>query len=213
MKKQLVIIIAILAATIALTSTLLFIAPSFSTPTINTSWFIVCNTGNTAHVKWIYDTYGGTIVNITEPQKYNNFGQNLLIIGGSHDLGREAPWIELWPTMEIIRPDTYPGVRFEWDYSLNAWSIVTPKTVYYPTSSNQLGFIARGYDYKLRRWIVVVLGYDWWGTAYGAKLICTQWDTVVRQNSYVIFKCTTYGGTETIPTYADFDGSIVEYGG
>lgn len=216
-KSTTVSIVTILViVTIGITS-FWYISPSLAGPNIDDSWLIVCHANDSwdpFSAQWVRGKYGGTIINIALPNEYNEHGQNLFIIGGSAFLSEQAPWLEANFPLAITRPSTFPDVGYTWDDDLNRWEIRTPTTTYYPDEDNEIGFIARGYDYTLRRWIVACLGYNWWGTAYGAKLICTQWDKLVIDNSYVIFKCTAYGGVDpTQWSFSDFDGIILEYGG
>lgn len=205
------IIVVVAIAVIAIS---LFIMPSVSTPNIDNSWLIVTRTDEKHDSKsatWIKNTYGGSIVSIKESRNYDAFGQNLIIVGGSADLAEQAPWLEEWGPMAIARPDTYPTVRFVWDSAANSWQIVTPKATYVTNSNYRLGFIARGYSYALRRWIVAVIGYDWQSTAYGASLVCTWKGALDR--SYVVFHTTKFGSDDpTTWTFSSFDGEIIEYG-
>jgi len=215
-KSTVSIVVVILALSITISS-LWYIAPVLTGPHIDDSWQIVCRTNDTwdpYSAQWIKDKYGGTIINIAEPQEYNQRGENLLVIGGSAILSEQAPWLEIWGPLAITKPHTFPDVRFEWDDDINDFKLVTPTAIYYPNQDNELGFIARGYDYTLRRHIVACLGYNWYATAFGAKLLCTQWDKLVGNNTYVVFKCTSWGNVDpTQWSLSDFDGIILEYGG
>jgi hypothetical protein len=221
MKKQFVIIlVAVLAATIALSSTLLFIAPSFSMPIINGSWLIAYNAANTIgddlqSAEWVQAKYGGTLVDIGDNTiNFNAFGQNIFIIGGSKSLAEQALWIGLDPKWYGVKcPDTYLGMQYYHDALGNSHTI-TPKGTDYLKSypDNDYGAITKGYDYGLRRWIVVCIGFSGYCTAYGAKLICTQWNAAMT-HTYIIYQCTEHGGVNpTTWTMDQFNGAIIEEG-
>jgi len=222
MKKQLLIIIAVLAATIAVSSTLLFIAPSFATPQINGSWLIAYNAKNTIGddlktAEWVQAKYGGTLVDIGDNTiNFNAFGQNIFIIGGSKSLAEQAgEWIGLKPEWYGVKsPDTYPTGKIYWrpDSSTSMYPVhmVTPTTDYTLDDNHDYGVIYKGYDYGLRRWIVVCIGYSGYCTAYGAKLICTQWSTVIKY-TYVVYQVTEHGGSNpTTWTMDQFNGVLIE---
>jgi len=225
MKKQyLIILVAVLAATIALSSTLLFIAPSFSMPTINDSWLIAYNAKNTIGddlktAEWVQAKFGGTLVDIGDDTfNFNAFGQNIFIIGGSKSLAEQAgEWIGLKPEWYGVKtPDTYPAGKIYWrpDSSTSIYPVhmVTPTTDYTLDDNHDYGVICKGYDYELRRWIVVCIGYSGYCTAYGAKLICTQWNAAMS-HTYIIYQCTEHGGSNpTTWTPEQFDGVLIEQG-
>jgi hypothetical protein len=225
MKKQLIIIIAILvAATIAVSSTFLFVAPSFSMPTINGSWLIAYNAQNTIgddlkSAEWVQTKYGGTLVDIGDNTiNFNAFGQNIFIIGGSKSLAEQAgEWIGLKPEWYGVKsPDTYPAGKVYWrpDSTTSMYPVhmVTPTTDYTCDDLHDYGVICKGYDYGLRRWIVVCMGYSGYCTAYGAKLICTQWNTVIAP-TYIVYQVTEHGGPNPSTwTMDQFSGVLIEQG-
>jgi hypothetical protein len=225
MKKTILITIIILvAATIAVSSTLLFIAPSFSMPAINDSWLIAYNAKNTIGddlktAEWVQAKFGGTLVDIGDDTfNFNAFGQNIFIIGGSKSLAEQAgEWIGLKPEWYGVKtPDTYPAGKIYWrpDSSTSIYPVhmVTPTTDYTLDDNHDYGVICKGYDYGLRRWIVVCIGYSGYCTAYGAKLICTQWSTVIKY-TYIVYQVTEHGGSNpTTWTMDQFNGIVIERG-
>lgn len=221
-RKSLPIVVVILIAITLTVSLFFFIQPSIAGPQIDDSWMICVNLKDKwdpTSAEWVQETYGGKIVDLNAPQDYNTFGQNIFIIGGSKALSWEAEWIGFKPHWYgIQQPNTYPSVyvteHFDDNGNPYGWEIHTPVSMYLANPENDVGWIAKGYDYALRRWVVVVIGYSYHSTAYGSKLVCTQWSKVVGDNSYVVFECTKKGGFEpTLWDFDDFDGTILEYGG
>lgn len=217
MKRQLlIVIIIIVAATIAVSSTLLFVQPALSMPTINGSWLIACNTQDqydTYSAMWVQAKYGGTLTDIRDPTiNFNSFGQNIFLIGGSKALAEQAgQWIGLKPEWYGIKsPDTYPAGKVYWRpnsaTSIYPVHMVTPNADYTCDDQHDYGVIAKGYDYMLRRWIILCIGYSPYCTAYGAKLICTQYATVTAQ-AYIVFQVTAHGNNNPLTwTLDQFNG-------
>jgi len=182
---------------------------------IDETWIILCSKGNRwdeATATWIQDEYGGNITYIEDfTDEYNVEGQNIIIVGGSKKLSEQAPWLETWP-LSITKPPSFPDVGYEWDYDRDGWRIRTPISFYYPDQNTELGFIAKAYDTSLRRWIIAVLGYNWYGTTYGGKLLIGDAD-LMEDNTYIIFRCTSWGDEDPYSwALRDFDGYIIEYG-
>jgi len=221
MKRQvLVAIVLIVAVTTALSATFLYLQPAFAGPVIDDTWLIAYNAANTIgddlqSAKWVQAKYGGTLVDIgNDTINFNTWGQNLFIIGGSKSLALQAPWTGLDPTWYAVKqPDTYLGMQYYHDAQGNSHTI-TPKGTDYLKScpNNDYGTITKGYDYTLRRWIIIVLGYSGYCTAYGAKLICTQYQTVTAP-TYVVYKVTEWGGVNPATwTQDQFNGVLIEQG-
>lgn len=216
--KKSTVSIVVIVIVLTLTATVFwYISPALAGPNIDDTWLIAVNMNDAwdpTSAQWVQETYGGTLVDINDPpDDWNNTGQNIFIIGGSHALSLEALWIGLDPEWYAIqRPSTYPEITWTLDVDSGKLHILTPSGGYY--SDAEMGMIAKGYDYQMRRWIIVVIGNTYWGTAYGAKLICTQYDNVVTDNAYVVYRYTSNGGTEpTQWSFSDFNGIILEYGG
>lgn len=216
-KTTTISIVAIMVLATILVTSLWYLSPAFAGPRIDETWLIAYNAGDTwdpTSASWVEHTFNGTLVDLNNPpESWDENGQNIIVIGGSKALANEVPWIGLKPEWYgIQRPNTYPDIQ--WDMVGDALHLITPNEDYNPTVDYDVGLIARGYDYTLRRWVVVVIGYTAYGTAYGSKLVNTQWNKMVMDNSYVIFQCTQHGGIEpTQWSYSDFDGIILEYGG
>jgi hypothetical protein len=221
-KQTLAIMAVVLAATIGVSSTLIFLQPAFSTPTINGSWLIAYNASDDYDYRsalWVQATYGGALVDIgNDTVDFNAFGQNIFIIGASKSLAEQAgEWIGLKPEWYGVKsPDTYPAGKIYWrpdsSTSLYPAHMVTPTTDYTCDDQHDYGVICKGYDYMLRRWIVVCIGYSGYCTAYGAKLICTQWSTVIAY-TYVVYQVTEHGGGNAGTwSFDQFNGVLIEQG-
>lgn len=215
--KTVVWIVAFILISVVVSFTVYYLSPAFANPEINETWLIIFNAYNhmdSASATWVHKMYECQYADVNDPQEWNEQGQHILIVGGNDPIQLQAPWLGMEYRLQIMQPDTYPACYWTQD-TTGAIYLHTPQgNKYHIMPENNVGLIAKGYDYDLERWIVVVIGFDGWGTAYGVKLICTQWDKIVVENSYVIFKCTQHGGNYPAQwTFDDFDGIILEYSG
>lgn len=219
MRKSVPVIVSILIALGVTVSIFWYIQPSIEGPHIDDSWILLANLQDehdTVSLLWIQETYGGTVLDLndypTVDEECNKFGQNLLVLGASEALAYQLPWVGFNTTwFGVIQPDTYPKVYVT--MAEYGWTIHTPKTEYASNPENDIGYIAKGYDYGLRRWIVVIIGYSYWGSAYASKLACTRWNELVVTPSYLIYQVTEHGTSDPDTwTWQQFDGVILEYG-
>lgn len=213
--------IVVIAIAGALTLSLTFLLyPAFTGPKIDATWVIAYNKNSvydTKSAEWVQEAYGGTLQDINEAYEWDNFGQNIFIIGGSEALSIEAQWIGLDPKWySIAKPDTYPEVTWTKNEATGKLTLVTPSREYdcIDASEHDWGTIAKGYDYTKRRWVIVVIGWTRWATATGSRLVVEDYKTVVEQNRYVIYEVTKRDTTTEIAQWSlsDFEGEIVEYG-
>lgn len=197
--------------------TSIWLYPSSVPVSIDDSWWIVCNGQDSYDPKtagFIETAYGGTIVDINaeEPtgpdagattKDFNILGQSCLFIGGSDEFGRQLPWADPnRPSLEVVKPDTHPEIYFDsdgtWD---NNW-IHTPSgnvdVVKDGVFLHDLGYIARGYDVKLRRWIVICVGWSAEATAAGANIIVSDLE-LVQSCSWLVYDYN--GGTVSLNTW------------
>lgn len=217
--KAVVSVSLIILITVAILGTITwFLTPTFAGPSIDGTWAIAYNEDDSwdcISASWVQKEYGGTLQDINEAHEWDSFSQNIFIIGGSRPLYIEAKWLtKTHPLYGITRPDTYPDVAWQRNDDTGKLEIVTPKRTYTCDSANDYGLIAKGYDYANHRWVIIAIGYSQYATGYASKLICTEYERVIGENSYIIFRCTAHSGVDVNEWSMDaFDGEIVEFGG
>lgn len=220
MRRRWKILIVVIPLCITVLGLLIWWAsPSFTAPSIDDSWLIVCNTESCDIVaaNWIKETYGGEVIDITQSQDFNRTSQSLLFIGGSRELAIQLPWVETFPPLSVPKPYTQPEAYWQAESWETAY-IYTPYNNYFPNDEDGVlqhsyGLITKGYDYVKRRWIIICIGWCGHTTAYGAKLLCTKWDTIIGENRYVVYEMLEKGGVDPdLWEMRDFNGLVVEYG-
>lgn len=217
-KKIILVIVAIALISVGVAS---LVGSVKIVPQPDPSWLILYNELDTAgdwkSALWINAAYGAVRTPITfttivmEEEDYNDAGQNLILLGGSKSLAIQAPWISLNPSwFNIAEPDVYTHIVFS--VQNDGWHLQTPQNDYTLNAQNDVGIIIRCLDLTLRRWVIIAIGYSAWGTAYAAKLLVTDWSTVVS-HSYIVFQVTQHGGSDPSSwTLEQFDGAILEQG-
>jgi len=171
-----------------------------SQPNINEDWLVVIQSQNnmweTVSGGWIQQKYGCSIVGFdtveTNNIDLNQHGLNLLFLGGSGELAEQAPWTHTgWPTLTVMRPDDQPVVYWDVDQPDEAWIVTS--TANWVTMENGVtihdyGFVTKGYDKTLDRWIIVCAGWSAWATASGSKLLVQDFDEVKNMDGYLIYE-------------------------
>jgi hypothetical protein len=86
------------------------------------------------------------------------------------------------------KPSTFPGAYWDRTGGVSDEYVVTPINAYQWTPNTDYGLIVRGYDYGLRRWVIVIIGGTAQCSATGAKYVIDN-DGKFDSN-YVVYLCT-----------------------
>lgn len=207
MKRTMLLLTSVIAVAVIVW---LYPAMTFS---IDGSWWIVrySDQYDIETAEFVQEAYGGTIIDIAGDHNFNAFGQSFIFIGGSQALSEEASWALMYPpTLAITKPSTQPDVK---------WVAESWDTVYLETPSGTFsmvdgdyGSITRAYDYTLRRWIVICIGYTPECTAAGARILIMQ-PELLETHSWIVYE---YQGASvsldswTLQAFSDYE--IVESG-
>ena len=179
----------VLVTTIAIAVIVIFwIYPAMSFH-IDSSWWIVCRFSDDYDPKsagFLEDAYGGTILDLEADHNFNAFGQSFVFVGGSQAFGKEAPWAEEF--LMITKPSTQPDVRWIVPTNFDSAYIQTPQGDFKATDGNY-GLITKAYDYTLRRWIIICIGWNAEGTAAGAHLLVTR-PTLLEEHTWIVYEYT-----------------------
>jgi hypothetical protein len=160
-----------------------------TTFSIDESWWIVCRFSDDYDPKsaeFLADAYGGTIIDLEADHDFNAFGQSFVFVGGSTAFGAEAPWAEEF--LAITKPSTQPSLKWVVPTDFASAYLETPKGTFYASDGNY-GMITKAYDYGLRRWIVIVIGWNAECTAAGARIVVMQPD-LVETHSWIVYEYT-----------------------
>lgn len=180
--KRTVLLLTIIIAAIAL----IWIYPATSF-TIDANWWIVCYSDqyDIETAELVQDAYGGTILDLEGDHDFNAFGQSFIFVGGSRAFAEQAPWAEEWPPeLALTKPSTQPDVKYV--LAADGAYITTPEGNFY-VSDGDYGYITKAYDYTLRRWIVICIGWSAECTAAGARIIVMQPD-LLQEHSWIVYE-------------------------
>jgi len=203
---------------------------------IDSSWIVLANVtaggwDDLKSASWLMQRYGCIFTSINETYSpdpmVNNFGQNVIIVGGSAERSRRLPWHVINRPLIITKPPSQPNVVVD----VPTWTtgkISTPKATYYlPATIDEFvtkdyGYITAAYDAILSRWLILISGWTGEATACGVKLFLDwepqgkfaniQWVIYRRTNPITIVNGVYQPPSLTEWTLSRFTYEVVEIG-
>lgn len=211
--KKLLITVAAIALAVSVVSVMMYqYYPVFAAPTLDKSWTTVYYTGSEDEMvaTFLAGSYGTASLeyNPNNAPDLNKPNQNLIWVGGYAGKTGDNPFPWLQQLSVLQTPDSKPNV--EWSKVYNTWVIKVGDTIYDTRDANY-GTITVNYDSALRRYVIIIIGVDYWTTTTGGVML-TQLETLPKAGGYIVY---TYTGTETgqlSSNIEDYTYSIVKQG-